>query len=181
MESDTNTVSDARGLYYAAIVISRTIERSNFLEFIKTKSSERLKIRKQLTSRADQLRAKRTGHTVESYAQSAYSTTPPKPYNSMQNQTGFNITNHMRGEVPYSSLRIIHIEFVREELSLRGISFESKWSIKKLANALKKYDLELQKQEIIEKSGNTMPKESELNSKSFLPIHRNAEDYDLNQ
>jgi len=52
---------------------------------------------------------------------------------------------------------------------------------KKLADALKKYDLELQKQEIIEKSGNTMPKESELNSKSFLPIHRNAEDYDLNQ
>ena len=52
---------------------------------------------------------------------------------------------------------------------------------KKLADALKKYDLELQKQEIIEKSGNNMPKESELNSKSFLPNHRNAKDYDLNQ
>ena len=180
-ESNTNKISDVRGAHYAAIVISNTIERSKLLELMQIKNSERLKIRKQLTSRVDQLRTKRTEHTVESYAQSAYSTTQPKPYNSMQRQTGYNVTNHMLGEVPYSSLRIIHIEYIREELSLRRVTFDSKWSIKKLSSALKKYDIELQKQEIIRKTGNTMPKESEINTKSFLPIRRKAEDFHINQ
>ena len=73
----------------------------------------------------------------------------------------------------------MHIEYVREELLVRGINFDSKWSIKKLAMALKKYDVELQKQEIVEKTGNTMPTESELNTKTFLPIRRKAEDFNL--
>lgn len=44
----------------------------------------------------------------------------------------------MLGEVPYSSLRIMHIEYVREELLVRGINFDSKWSIKKLAMAIRR-------------------------------------------
>ena len=86
----------------------------------------------------------------------------------------------MRGEVPYSSLRIVHIAFIRDELALRGIPFDAGWSIKKLSNALKCNDLEIQKQDIIEKTGNKNPKESELNTKTFLPIHRNADAYDIN-
>ena len=179
LESNTNKHWDIRGVHYAAIVISKTIERSKLLESRNITGCERQKIRKKLTSRADQLRTKRTEHTIESYAQSAYCTTQPKPYNSIQRQTGYMVTNHMLGQVPYSSLRIMHIEYVREELLVRGINFDSKWSIKKLAMALKKYDVELQKQEIVEKTGNTMPTESELNTKTFLPIRRKAEDFNL--
>ena len=87
----------------------------------------------------------------------------------------------MRGEVPYSSLRILHIPFIREELEMRGVIFDIGWSIKKLATALKKNDLELQKEEILQKTGNNNPKESELSLKTFLPIRRSADEYDLNQ
>ena len=135
----------------------------------------------QLNSRADQLRTLRTEHTVEAYTKSAYSEAPPKPYNCMQSQTGFDITHHMRGKVPYSSLQIIHIPYIRDELSLRGVDFDNDWSIKKLALALKNNDVQLQKQDIVEKAGNTNPKESELNLKTFLPIHRNADEYDMNR
>ena len=83
----------------------------------------------------------------------------------------------MKGEVPYSSLRIVHVPFIRDELLMRGVAFEADWSIKKLANALKNNDMEIQKQDIIEKTGCTKPKESDLNVKTFLPVHRTADKY----
>ena len=98
----------------------------------------RKNIRKLLTSRPEQLRSKRTEHTIEGYATSAYADAPLRQFNSIQNQKGFDVTNHMRGEVPYSSLRILHIPFIREELEMRGVIFDIGWSIKKLATALKK-------------------------------------------
>ena len=179
-ETNTNTVSDVRGSYYTAIVINRTMERNNRLVSMRLNMDKRKEIRKQLTSRADQLRSKRTEHTIEGYATSAYSDTARKALNTIQNQTGFDVTNHMRGEVPYSSLRITHIEYVRDELHMRGVAFDNGWSIKKLAMVLKNNDLELQKDEILQKTGNKNPHASELNSKTFLPIHRSAEDYEMN-
>ena len=80
----------------------------------------------------------------------------------------------MRGKVPYSSLKVIHIPFICEELTLRGVIFEIGWSIKKLAMALENNNIELQKLDIAEKTGNTNPKESELNLKTFLPFRRNV-------
>ena len=83
----------------------------------------------------------------------------------------------MKGKVPYSSLRIVHVTFIRDDLVMRGVTFEADWSIKELANALKNNDTETQKQDIIEKTGCTNPKESDLNVKTFLPVHRTADGY----
>ena len=123
------------------------------------------------------MRTKRTEHTIEEYACAAYQDSPQKPYNTIQMQTGFDITNHMKGEVPYSSLRIVHVLFICDELVMRGVIFEADCSIKKLANALKNNDIEIQKQDIIEKTGCTNPKESDLNVKKFLPVHRTTDEY----
>ena len=93
------------------------------------------KIRKLLTSWSDQLRAVRTNTIVETYTRALFTTTL-KPLNSIQNQLGFDITNHMKGEVPYSSLRILHITFIREELIFRGCTFECSWSVRALNQTL---------------------------------------------
>ena len=55
-ETDTNTLSDVRGSYYTAIVITRTIERNSMLVSAKYNTVNRKNIRKQLTCREDQLR-----------------------------------------------------------------------------------------------------------------------------
>ena len=50
-----------------------------------------------------------------------------------------------------------------------------------ISNGFEKNDLELQKQEILQKTGKNNPKESKLDSKNFLPICCSAEEYDLNR
>ena len=76
----------------------------------------------------------------------------------------------MSGEIPYSSLRIIHIPLVREELIFRGKTFDEKESITKLVKQLKESDIQAQKVEIEARTGNKNPKESDLQLKVFLPL-----------
>jgi len=57
--------------------------------------------------------------SVEGYAIVLLSEDPPIGPNAFQRQTGVDITTHMKGEIPYSSLRIIRIPLVREELKLK--------------------------------------------------------------
>ena len=128
---------------------------------------------------SDQLRTKRTEDTVELYVRAAFDSVNRKPKNAIQKQTGFDITNRMRGEVPYSSLRIMYVGFIREELTFRGAEFDSNWSIKKLSEQLMKYDLEVQKQDIFETTGCKNPKTSELNTKTFLPLCKKANEYEI--
>ena len=85
----------------------------------------------------------------------------------------------MRGEVPYSSLRIVHIGFICQELTIKGAEFDSNWSIKKLIEQLMKYDLEVQKKEILETTGCKNPKMSELNTKTFLPLCKKLNKYEI--
>ena len=96
------------------------------------------------------MRTKRTEVIVELYARAAFDSVNRKPKNAIQKQTGFDITNHMRGKVPYSSLRFVHMGFICEELTFQEAEFDSNWSIKKLSKQLMKYDLEVQKQDIFE-------------------------------
>ena len=56
IETNTNILSDVRGSYYTAIVITRIIERNSMLVSTKYNTDKRKSIRKQLTYRADQLR-----------------------------------------------------------------------------------------------------------------------------
>ena len=92
VESQLNKISDVRGRHYIAVVIKRTIERSKSLEQSPQQIDKRKQIRTQLTSRADQLRTKRTEHTIKEYACAAYQDSPQKPYNTIQRQTGSDIT-----------------------------------------------------------------------------------------
>ena len=85
----------------------------------------------------------------------------------------------MRGEVPYSSLRVVHIGLIWQELTFRGLEFDSNWSIKKLSEQLMKYDLEVQKHYILETTGCKNPKTSELNTKKFLPSCKKANEYEI--
>ena len=102
----------------------------------------------------------------------------PAP-NAIQRQKGIESTSHMRGEVIYSKLRIVHIALVWEELLFRGVQFEKEWSIKKLVQCLKEGDIASQKIVIEGETGNTNPKESELKTKSFLPLSRSADAYKI--
>ena len=85
----------------------------------------------------------------------------------------------MRGKVPYSSLRIVHIGFIFEERTIRGAEFDSNWSIKKLSEQMIKYDLEVQKRDILETTGCKNPKMSELNTKIFLPLCKKSNEYEI--
>ena len=142
-----------------------------------TRNKEHMrKIQKLLTSRSDQLRAARTDKTVETYAFVVF-TNALKLLNFIQNQRGIDITNHMKGEVPYTLLRILNIPFIHEELTFRGCMFKSSWSVRALSQSLKRHDLLVQKQDILEKTGCKNPKSSKLNEKIFLSIHRAADEY----
>ena len=74
-------------------------------------------------------------------------------------------------------MRIVHVTSIQDELAIRGVTFEADWSIKKLANTLKNNDIEIQKQYMIEKAWCKNPKESDLNVKIVLTVHRTADKY----
>ena len=95
----------------------------------------------------------------------------------MQQQSGTDLTTHMKNEVPYSTLRIVHIPLVREELIFRGEIFDEKESIKALVTRLKESDMQAQKILIEADTGNTNPDKNELNTKVFLPLCQSAESY----
>ena len=82
----------------------------------------------------------------------------------------------MKGEISYSSLNIMYIAFIHEELTFRDFTFESTWSVRALSQALKRHELLVQKQDIQEKTGCKNPKISKLNEKKLLPIHRAADE-----
>jgi len=168
-------IVNTRGGHYTTLIILQIIARNKRVESIPRSKEHMCKIRKPLTSWSDQLRAVRTGKTVKIYACVVF-TIAPRPLNSIKKKRGFDITNHMKGEVPYSLLRILHIIFIREEIIFRGCTLENSWSVRALSQALKQHSLLAQKQYIQEKTGCKNPKSSKLNEK-ILPIHCAADEY----
>ena len=118
LESSEAQIIDIRGRHYTTVVIEKTVERNATLELLSQQIDDKKCVRAQLTLRSDQLRTTRTEHTVELYARAAFGNVIQKPKNAIQKQTGFDITNRMRGEVPYSSLRIVYIGFICERWEL---------------------------------------------------------------
>jgi len=179
IELPTKLLKDIRGAHYSALVIAKTIKRNEMLERMPGMNENRIITLRKLTNREQQYRAKRTDTTIEEYSQILLSDTPYPAPNAIQRQKGIESTSHMRGEVIYSKLRIVHIALVREELLFRGVQFEKEWSIKKLVQCLKEGDIASQKIVIEGETGNTNPKESELKTKSFLPLSRSADAYKI--
>ena len=169
-EERTNSLIDIRGSSYAALVIRKTIARSIALESCKDEDAMK-KIYYALVSKTDQHRLKRNEITVENYSQVLLSPTPAKPLNAIQRAKGVDTTSHMKGEIAYSTLRVVHIPLVREEMTFRGLQYDDKMSIKALVKVLKEHDIAAQK-ETNDITAN------EINNKTFTPLRRSAEAYD---
>ena len=75
------------------------------------------KIYDALVSKTDQHRLKRNETTVKNYSQVLLSPTSAKPLHIIQRAKGVDTTSHMKGEIPYSLLHIVHIPLVCEEMT----------------------------------------------------------------
>ena len=97
----------------------------------------------------------------------------------MQQVTGYDITTDMQGHVQYTKLGTRHIPFVREEIHAREGIFNEKDKIKKLAKILLALETEIQKKEIQDKTGNEYPSDEMLNTKTYRPKCRPANEYEI--
>ena len=140
---------------------------------------QRREIKQLLAFVPEQFRSKRTESTIERYSHILFLTEPSKPQNAMQQQTGFDTTTHMLGQILYSSLRVIHIPLVRDEISFRAGTFDNSLSIRALVLILKGLDLAAQKKLILDQTGNTNPKKEDLKEKSFLPMCSSGSSYNI--
>ena len=83
----------------------------------------------------------------------------------------------MKGEILYSRLRKHHIQLVRDEIEHSGRFVDMDWKIRKLSEKSKEIELKRQTKHIYLTTGCMKPKQSDLNEKSYLPLHRKAEEY----
>ena len=100
------------------------------------------------------------------------SSTPAKPLNAIQRAKGVDSTSHMLGEIAYSSLRVIHIPLIEEEMTFRGVLFEDKMKIKALVKLLKQHDIAAQNE-------TNKGTQNETNTTTFTPLRRSAEAYEI--
>ena len=84
----------------------------------------------------------------------------------------------MRGLLPYSSLRVKHLELVRAEIVVRGGTYDSKEKLKVLAKQLKDFELKEQRETYKRKNG-IDARNNELNQKAFRPKASSVDDYNL--
>ena len=139
---------------------------------------ERDRLRNLLTMRNVQFSQKRENETVERYA--AILNQPPEArQNSIQKQSGFEATSHMKGEVIYSKLGTKHVMLVQAEIGFRGHTFDKKDGIRKLGKQLQEIDVERQRKHLIETTGNNAPDEKKINTKAYLPLNCSASVYGL--
>ena len=170
-EERTNSLIDIRGSSYTALVIRKTIARNVRLETNKDEAAMK-NIYEALVSTTDQHRLKRNEITVENYSQVLLSSTPAKPLNAIQRAKGVDSTSHMLGEIAYSSLRVIHIPLIEEEMTFRGVLFEDKMKIKALVKLLKQHDIAAQNE-------TNEGRRNETNTTTFTPLRRSAEAYEI--
>ena len=92
------------------MVIDKKISRSRILDLNKDVVGTN-KIYGALTSRTDQHRLKQNEETVENYSHVCFDDVADKPLNTIQKIAGVDTPSHMKGEVAYLSLCIVHIPF----------------------------------------------------------------------
>lgn len=85
----------------------------------------------------------------------------------------------MKGKVPYSSLRIVNIRLVPEELVFREEDYDRKESIIKVVTCLKERGIISQNIKIEAETRNKNLKKNELQTKVFLPLFRAAHAYNI--
>ena len=152
IETSKNELRDVRGQFYSILVIAKTIERNKKLLAWQGQEEQRREIKQLLAFVPEQFRSKRTESTIERYSHILFLTEPSKPQNAMQQQTGFDTTTHMLGQILYSSLRVIHIPLVRDEILFHAGKFDNSLSIRALVLILKELDLAAQKKLILDQT-----------------------------
>ena len=100
--------------------------------------------------------------------------------NVMQRATGYDITTDMQGHVQYTKLGTRDISFVCKEIHARGGTFNEQDKIRKLAKILLALETEIQKKEIQDKTENECPSNEMLNTKTYHPKCRPANEYEFN-
>ena len=134
--------------------------------------------KKQLTNSEEQFQAIRTLQSIEEYSKILFD---PANDGSVQRNTimhivGFDNTGHMKGDVRYGALNNKRIQLIQRELNFRNIPFDAADRIRKLGKFLKQADLHAQRDQIELEIG-TLPKQSDLNDATFIPLSQTANDY----
>ena len=148
---------------YASSVITKTVERHHILSNENT-TARRKAISLYLKDKNMQFRNNRNDEMTEIYANSLALANNHQPRNTIQQQTGSDTTLGMKGEVLFSSLRIVHIPMVRAELLARNHTFDPTFKIRMLASSLREICISQQRT-------------GQPNTKSFLPISRPREEW----
>ena len=149
---------------YASSVIAKTVKRHHILSNENT-TARRKAISIYLKDKNMHFRNNRNDEMTEIYANSLALANNHQPRNTIQQQTGSDTTLGMKGEVLFSSLRIVHIPMVRAELLARNHTFDPTFKIRKLASTLREIYISQQRT-------------GQPNTKSFLPISRPREEWE---
>ena len=92
----------------------------------------------------------------------------PMPNNATVNETGFNVTDHMRGRFPYGKLLTVHIPLIQAEIFHRGGEPNPKMKIRKLGKCLLELEIANQRKTYKERTG-TDARDEDLNTTTFKP------------
>ena len=159
-------IQKVRGASYIKIVIQECEKQIAALTLLATPSHIRQHIFNLLFSSKDTYKNKKTTEAISAY-QTAITEAPlPPPNNVAVNKTGYETTDHMKGMLPYSSLRVKHIDLVRGEISFRGGTFDPKEKIRVLSKRLKEMDMR-QQRETYRMNNGMDARDNELNDKAF--------------
>ena len=139
-------VQKVRGASYIKIVIQECEKQIAALTSLATPSHIKQHTFNLLFSSNDTYKNKKTTEAIIAY-QTALTEAPlPPPNNVAVNKTGYETTDHMKGMLPYSSLRVKHIDLVRGGFSFRGGIFDPKEKISVLSKRLKEMDMQQQRE-----------------------------------
>ena len=162
-------------------MIEKTKEQSDQLDLLHTSPEEYERTRTLLTSKSEQLSAICANTTLTNYTLHLNDhQRQQKQENAMQRTTGYDTTFKMQGHVQYSKLGTRHISFVCKEILVRSGTYNLQEKIRKLTRTLLDLETEIQKKEIEERTGNKCPSNNMLNTKTFCPQCRLANEYEIN-
>ena len=163
---ETKNIEKVRGAFYNNLVVKHVVLESKALERLVTEN-----VRQQLLARIKNLhmcfQTVRTNATLTSYTRTMHSQTP-MPNNATVNETGFKVTDHMRGRFPYGKLQKVHLLLVQAEIRHRGGEVDPKMKIRKLGQYLKTLDIENQRKTYKERTG-VDARDEDLNTTTFKP------------
>ena len=156
-----------RGAFYTNIVISEAVLETKALEHLDTPLCVHDQLLNRIKNSHMSFQTVRTNATLTSYNKTMNSQVP-MPNNATVNETGFNVTDHMRGRFPYCKLLTIHIPLIQAEICHCGCEPDPKMKIRKLGKCLLELEIANQRKTYKERTG-TDVRDEDLNTTTFKP------------